>query len=255
MTSITKIIENLISPVSGSLELAEKIAEITCTSAALHSQDMADEAAMALMTMGIAPASVSPYKAMAFGGRLRLEKLCITGLLRRNHFKNHYGKQVKATVNAGTCAHLAPDDLRDLAFFLDVATFIERHFSPLHSMLVTAIETGTLGDNPEATYLTTTPFSEEARACVASFVKTDVTKIKSRPVVTEPVTIDDLLRELRLTEPEAARIWRKSAKTLADHRRAGRIPDSVYVQDTADGTVYYLTEKWRAFAIGVLSKK
>ena len=255
MTSIAEKIEHVISFVPDSRRAAEKIAEIACCSAAIRAQDMADEAAVGLMAMGIDPASMSRYKAMAFSARQQLEKLCMMGILRRSHFKTPHGKQVKATIGSGACTSLTPEELRDLAFFLDVCLFIELHFSPLRGMLRAVLDKGTLGDNPEGTYLTAKPFSEEARTSIESIAKTDVTKIKSRPVAAEPVTIDELLRELRLTEVEAARIWRKSAKTLADHRRAGRIPDSAYVQDSVDGTVYYLAEKWRAFVTGALSKK
>lgn len=256
MASIIDHLKKVLSShgVADPKNIAAKIAETACTSAALRSQDMADEAAIALMSMGVASASISPCKAMALGARLQLEKLFMMGVLSRSRFKAPHGKQVKAVIRAGGYAPLTPDDLRDLAFFLDVCLFVEQHFSPLRNMMTEAVETGGLGDSPEQTYLTSEPFSEEARTCVASLDKVNFTKLKSRPMVFEPKTMDELLQEKRLTEPEAARVLRKAPKTLADQRRNRLLPKTLYVQDAPDGTVYYPTQTLVSYASGSKTK-
>jgi hypothetical protein len=229
------------------LSAAKTIAEIVWTSASVRAQRMAEEAFTALSNYGINPSTVSAYTAMAFAARLELEKLCALGLLRRSKFVTRFGKQIKATA-ANRPDIISSEDARNFAFFLDVCCLIERHFSPSRTMLLEIFTKGELGDNPKEKYLVDAPLSEEAVQAIASLQEKNFTNLKVRPVVSEPVSIDDLLKECRLTEPEAARILRRAPKTLADQRRDGCIPESLYVQDAKDGTVYYLTQKLLTFA-------
>lgn len=226
---------------------ARAIMELVCRSAANRAQIMVEDAAKALADMGAPPRGISLLDFMAFAARLQLEKFCAVGLLQRSRFSGTYSQCLKSSRMGGQKHVGDRDDLRNAAFFMDTCAFLEDHFSPFPAILETLLTTGTLGDDPEHAFITERPFSQEALACVGSLGKVNFANLKTRPVIEEPVGIDDLLHELRLTEPEAARLMRIAPKTLADMRRAGRIPGSLYVQDVEGGTVYYPTQKLLAF--------
>lgn len=227
---------------------AETIAGIVYASATVRAQNMADEAALALCRMGIEPNSLPPSRAAAFAARLQLEKLNTIGLLSRNTIPMPLSKKVRAAIKKGSHSKQDGEELLDWAFFMDVCRFLEEHYSPAQSMLFRIGETGALGDDPEQEYLTLQPFSEAAKKAIDSIGCAKFANIRARPVAAEPVSINDLLQEVRLTEPEAARIMRCEPKTLADHRREGKIPEALYVQEVENGTVHYVTKKLVTYA-------
>lgn len=246
---LTNITTFLAAYMPDHLYLASRIAAIVICSATIRAQSMCRAAVISLHDMGVDPNALSTFQVMAFAARLQLEKFAAIGLTCHSHFRTPHGSGIANYLTAGftpTTEH----DRRAVELFAMVCDLLERHYSPLRSIFTTLLTTGDLGEQPEQQYLTNRPFSPEAIERIGLIGKTNFANVRVCPVITEPIAIYDLKQEVRITEAEAARLHRISPKTLADRRRNGLIPSSLYTQDAENGNVFYITSRWLKYIDG-----
>lgn len=209
--------------------------------------NMVSEALASLATTGMSISQFTFSSFMGYAARLQWEKLSALGLTRLDKLGLHHTARTKKFLKAN--AHISnTEDFTNVAFFLDVAEYMVRHFIPTKRLATMMATPGVITALPAEKLVNPAPSSDEALKCLAAVNPKSFATVKTRQVALEPVTVGEMLQEVSLKVEEAARIIRVAPKTLEDMCRDGRYPESSYKRHAENGTYHFPTAQVVAFA-------
>lgn len=208
---------------------------------------------------------------MVIGGKAILGSLAGNGFLPYTQFHAIFSRAAETVAVTTRDPHRAVT-FRKWGFILDVIELLKMHFTPMSEPL--AIESSSSSSTAKngALFETLAPHSPEARRWASelnsplqfppevSTIESEMAQIDAATIASQPFSIAvgngaseaeirAILSKPRIDEGEAAILYGKTRKALANDRRnpKGIIPRNTYCQKCEHGKVSYVTKEFVAF--------